>query len=212
MKNWLLVAVIGGLLLTACGMRTPVRPTPIVVVITPQPPATATAMPATIPATLSLTVTPSLTVTSSLTPKPSKTPIPTKTSMPTMAVTLTTKCNTELAAFKTQILAVRKAYRPLVEDVYNYSVELLANDYDEDEVTSAFAGIDAIVVPSCVDAGEILYYFRLLRDTLGPAYVEMRMESALQYPSQDSFELVAGWYYEMSSFEKNIDALIATLP
>jgi hypothetical protein len=40
----------------------------------------------------------------------------------------------------------------------------------------------------------------------------MRMESALQYPSQDSFELVAGWYNEMSGFEKNIDALIDTLP
>jgi hypothetical protein len=117
-----------------------------------------------------------------------------------------------VATFKAKILAVRKAYRPLVDHVYNYSIELIDGGYDEADVTSAFAGIDAIVVPSCVDAGEILYYFRLLRDTLGPAYVEMRMESALQYPSQDSFELVAGWYNEMSSFEKNIDALIATLP
>jgi hypothetical protein len=121
-------------------------------------------------------------------------------------------CKKEVAAFKAQVLAVRKAYQPLVDDVYNYSIELVSSDYDEAEVTSAFAGIDAIKVPSCVDAGEILYYFRLLRDTLEPAYVEMRIESALQYPSQDSFELVAGWYNEMSGFEKNIDALIATLP
>jgi hypothetical protein len=206
MKNLLWVVVLGILLLSACGAPAVSQPTPVVVVVvitnTPPPSATATAVPPT----------PSATLAPSNTPQPSKTPIPTKTSMPTMAVTLTTKCNTELAAFKAQILAVRKAYRPLVEDVYNYSVELLASDYDEADVDSAFAGIDAIAVPSCVDAGEILYYFRLLRDTLGPAYVEMRMESALQYPSQDSFELVAGWYYEMSGFEKNIDALIATLP
>ena len=206
MKNLLWGIVLGTLLFSACGAPAASQPTPVVVVIvitnTPPPSATATAVPPT----------PSATLAPSMTPRPSKTPIPTKTSMPTMAVTLTTKCNTELAAFKAQILAVRKAYRPLVEDVYNYSVELLARDYDEADVDSAFAGIDAIAVPSCVDAGEILYYFRLLRDTLGPAYVEMRIESALQYPSQDSFELVAGWYYEMSGFEKNIDALIATLP
>ena len=206
MKNLLWGIVLGTLLLSACGAPAASQPTPVVVVIvitnTPPPSATATAVPPT----------PSATLAPSMTPQPSKTPIPTKTSMPTMAVTLTTKCNTELAAFKAQILAVRKAYRPLVEDVYNYSVELLARDYDEADVDSAFAGIDAIAVPSCVDAGEILYYFRLLRDTLGPAYVEMRMESALQYPSQDSFELVAGWYQEIEGFEKDIDALIATLP
>jgi hypothetical protein len=206
MKNLLWGIVLGTLLLSACGAPAASQPTPVVVVVvitnTPPPSATATAVPPT----------PSATLAPSNTPQPSKTPIPTKTSMPTMAVTLTTKCNTELAAFKAQILAVRKAYRPLVEDVYNYSVELLANDYDEADVDSAFAGIDAIVVPSCVDAGEILYYFRLLRDTLGPAYVEMRIESALQYPNQDSFELVAGWYQEIEGFEKDINALIATLP
>jgi hypothetical protein len=54
----------------------------------------------------------------------------------------------------------------LVDHVYNYSLELIDGGYDENKVTNIFAGIDAIVVPSCVDAGEILYYFRLLRDTL----------------------------------------------
>ena len=206
MKNLLWGVVLGTLLLSACSAPAASPPTSVVVVVvitnTPPPSATATALPPT----------PSATLVPSNTPKPSKTPIPSKTSMPTRAVTLTTKCNTEVATFKAKILAVRKAYRPLVDHVYNYSIELIDGGYDEADVTSAFAGIDAIVVPSCVDAGEILYYFRLLRDTLGPAYVEMRMESALQYPSQDSFELVAGWYNEMSSFEKNIDALIATLP
>jgi hypothetical protein len=41
-----------------------------------------------------------------------------------------------------------------------------------------------------------------------PVDIEMRVESALQYPSQDSFELVAAWYQEIRGFEKNIDALI----
>jgi uncharacterized lipoprotein YbaY len=63
MKIWLLVGMLGVVLLTACGTSTSFRPTPIVVVITPQQSATITAIPATITTTLSVTLIPSKTLT-----------------------------------------------------------------------------------------------------------------------------------------------------
>lgn len=215
MKNRLIWIMLGVVFMSACGLLATPPPTPIVVVVvvvtnTPPQPATPTAVPATMTAVPATVTAVPATRTSRPAPKPSMTAQPTKAA--TVSPQVLVSCQKEVAAFKLRVLAVRKAYRPLVDDVYNYSIELLANDYDEADVDSAFAGIDTIEVPRCVDAGEILYYFRLLRDTLWPAHIEMRIESALQYPSQDSFALVAGWYQEIEGFERDINALIATLP
>lgn len=199
-------------------------PEPIIVVVTSTPaPATATpvatstytAVPSpteipTMTAVPSETTVPTETTPPTATTVPSKTPKPSKTPRPTATEKVT--CSTQAAPFKARVLAVRKAYRPLVDKVYNYTIELVDASYDEGRVSSAFAGIDSIEVPACADVGEILYYFRLLRDTLEPAFIEMRIESNGHYPSADSFERVRGWHEEIKGFERNIDALIKTIP
>jgi hypothetical protein len=132
---------------------------------------------------------------------------------PTVAPTAATvSCAAEAAPFKAQVLAVRSAYRPLVDQVYRYTLELVDAEFDASRVDRAFADIESIPIPECVDVGEVIYYFRLMRDTLSPAYIEMNIESNGHYPSPESFTRVKGWYAEIKSFDENIDAILATIP
>ena len=206
-------------LCVSCGSPT-VLPTatPIYVVITNTPvPATMTATtvpsPTTIPSATALpteTIIPTETLIPTETPVPTQTPRPSKTPQPTAVPVVS--CATQAAPFKTRVLAVRKAYRPLVDKVYSYTLELVDANFDEARVTAAFAGIDTIEVPACADVGEILYYFRLLRDTLWPAFIEMKIASNGRYPSEESFARVRSWHEEIKGFERNIDELITTIP
>ncbi|MFN7472192.1 MAG: hypothetical protein ACK5S9_11175 [Roseiflexaceae bacterium] len=193
-------------------------PEPIIIVVTNTPPpatATATAS-ATASAVPSQTHTPSATTVPTETPLPSATTVPTATIRPSKTprptATVKVSCAAQAAPFKARVLAVRKAYRPLVDKVYSYTLELVDANFDEARVTAAFAGIDTIEVPACADVGEILYYFRLLRDTLWPAFIEMKIESNGRYPSEESFARVRSWHEEIKTFERNIDELITTIP
>jgi hypothetical protein len=193
-------------------------PEPIIIVVTnTPPPATATAT-----ASATASAVPSQTHTPSATTVPTETPIPSATTVPTATIrpsktprptaTVKVSCAAQAAPFKARVLAVRKAYRPLVDKVYSYTLELVDANFDEARVTAAFAGIDTIEVPACADVGEILYYFRLLRDTLWPAFIEMKIESNGRYPSEESFARVRSWHEEIKTFERNIDELITTIP
>jgi hypothetical protein len=212
-------------LCVSCGVREAVpTPEPIIIVVTnTPPPATATATASAIASTVpSQTHTPSATTVPTETPIPSATSVPTATIPPTATAkpsqtprptaTVKVSCATQAAPFKARVLAVRKAYRPLVDKVYNYTQELVDASFDEARVTTAFAGIDSIDVPACVDASEILYSFGLLRDTLMTAFIEMRIESNGQYPSEESFARVRSWHEEIKGFERDIDANIKKIP
>ena len=193
-------------------------PEPIIIVVTNTPPPVT----ASITASATASAVPTQTHTPSATTVPTETPIPSATSVPTATIrpsrtprptaTVKVSCAAQAAPFKARVLAVRKAYRPLVDKVYSYTLELVDANFDEARVTAAFAGIDTIEVPACADVGEILYYFRLLRDTLWPAFIEMRIESNGRYPSEESFARVRSWHEEIKSFERNIDDLITTIP
>lgn len=200
-----LLCVIG--MLVGCAPAAAVAtPTPIYVVVTntvaptapPAPEPTASPAPAA--------------------PEPTTSPVPAETATtapvePTVAPTAATvSCAAEAAPFKAQVLAVRSAYRPLVDQVYRYTLELVDAEFDASRVDRAFADIESIPIPECVDVGEVIYYFRLMRDTLSPAYIEMNIESNGHYPSPESFTRVKGWYAEIKSFDENIDAILATIP
>lgn len=193
-------------------------PEPIIIVVTNTPPPVT----ASVTASATASAVPTQTHTPSATTVPTETPIPSATSVPTATIrpsrtprptaTVKVSCAAQAAPFKARVLAVRKAYRPLVDKVYSYTLELVDANFDEARVTAAFAGIETIEVPACADVGEILYYFRLLRDTLWPAFIEMRIESNGRYPSEESFARVRSWHEEIKSFERNIDELITTIP
>jgi hypothetical protein len=193
-------------------------PVPIIIVVTNTPPPVT----ASVTASATASAVPTQTHTPSATTVPTETPIPSATSVPTATIrpsrtprptaTVKVSCAAQAAPFKARVLAVRKAYRPLVDKVYSYTLELVDANFDEARVTAAFAGIETIEVPACADVGEILYYFRLLRDTLWPAFIEMRIESNGRYPSEESFARVRSWHEEIKSFERNIDELITTIP
>lgn len=217
-SKFLLLLLILSVCVSCAGATVVPTPEPIIIVVTnTPPPATATAT-----ASATASAVPSQTHTPSATTVPTETPIPSATSVPTATIrpsrtprptaTVKVSCAAQAAPFKARVLAVRKAYRPLVDKVYSYTLELVDANFDEARVTAAFAGIDTIEVPACADVGEILYYFRLLRDTLWPAFIEMRIESNGRYPSEESFARVRGWHEEIKSFERNIDDLITTIP
>jgi hypothetical protein len=217
-SKFLLLLLILSVCVSCAGATVVPTPEPIIIVVTnTPPPATATAT-----ASATASAVPSQTHTPSATTVPTETPIPSATSVPTATIrpsrtprptaTVKVSCAAQAAPFKSRVLAVRKAYRPLVDKVYSYTLELVDANFDEARVTAAFAGIDTIEVPACADVGEILYYFRLLRDTLWPAFIEMRIESNGRYPSEESFARVRSWHEEIKSFERNIDDLITTIP
>ena len=217
-SKFLLLLLILSVCVSCAGAAVVPTPEPIIIVVTSTPPAaTATAT-----ASATASAVPSQTHTPSATTVPTETPIPSATSVPTATIrpsrtprptaTVKVSCAAQAAPFKSRVLAVRKAYRPLVDKVYSYTLELVDANFDEARVTAAFAGIDTIEVPACADVGEILYYFRLLRDTLWPAFIEMRIESNGRYPSEESFARVRSWHEEIKSFERNIDDLITTIP
>jgi hypothetical protein len=217
-SKFLLLLLILSVCVSCAGATVVPTPEPIIIVVTnTPPPATATAT-----ASATASAVPSQTHTPSATTVPTETPIPSATSVPTATIrpsrtprptaTVKVSCAAQAAPFKARVLAVRKAYRPLVDKVYSYTLELVDANFDEARVTAAFAGIDTIEVPACADVGEILYYFRLLRDTLWPAFIEMRIESNGRYPSEESFARVRSWHEEIKSFERNIDDLITTIP
>jgi hypothetical protein len=217
-SKFLLLLLILSVCVSCAGATVVPTPEPIIIVVTnTPPPATATAT-----ASATASAVPSQTHTPSATTVPTETPIPSATSVPTATIrpsrtprptaTVKVSCAAQAAPFKSRVLAVRKAYRPLVDKVYSYTLELVDANFDEARVTAAFAGIDTIEVPACADVGEILYYFRLLRDTLWPAFIEMRIESNGRYPSEESFARVRSWHEEIKSFERNIDELITTIP
>ena len=223
-SKFLLLLLILSVCVSCAGTTVVPTPEPIIVVVTntpPPPTSTATAS-ATASAVPSQTHTPSATTVPTETPIPSATTVPTATTPPTATAkpsktprptaTVKVSCATQAAPFKARVLAVRKAYRPLVDKVYNYTQELVDASFDEARVTAAFAGIDTINVPACVDASEILYSFGLLRDTLLTAFIEMRIESNGQYPSEESFARVRSWHEEIKGFESDIDANIKKIP
>lgn len=235
MSSKFLLMLITLTLCVSCGVREVVpTPEPIIIVVTNTPPpatATASATASTVPSqthTPSATTVPTETPIPSTTTVPTETPIPTATTVPTVTTpptatakpsktprptaTVKVSCAAQAAPFKARVLAVRKAYRPLVDKVYSYTLELVDASFDEARVTAAFAGIDSIDVPACVDASEILYSFGLLRDTLLTAFIEMRIESNGRYPSEESFVRVRSWHEEIKTFERNIDELITTIP
>jgi len=217
-SKFLLLLLILSVCVSCAGATVVPTPEPIIIVVTnTPPPATATAT-----ASATASAVPSQTHTPSATTVPTETPIPSATTVPEATIrpsrtprptaTVKVSCAAQAAPFKSRVLAVRKAYRPLVDKVYSYTLELVDANFDEARVTAAFAGIDTIEVPACADVGEILYYFRLLRDTLWPAFIEMRIESNGRYPSEESFARVRSWHEEIKSFERNIDDLITTIP
>ena len=217
-SKFLLLLLILSVCVSCAGAAVVPTPEPIIIVVTSTPPAataTATAS-ATASAVPSQTHTPSATTVPTETPLPSATTVPTATIRPSKTprptATVKVSCAAQAAPFKARVLAVRKAYRPLVDKVYSYTLELVDANFDEARVTAAFAGIDTIEVPACADVGEILYYFRLLRDTLWPAFIEMKIESNGRYPSEESFARVRSWHEEIKTFERNIDELITTIP
>lgn len=217
-SKFLLLLLILSVCVSCAGAAVVPTPEPIIIVVTNTPPpatATATAS-ATASAVPSQTHTPSATTVPTETPLPSATTVPTATIRPSKTprptATVKVSCAAQAAPFKARVLAVRKAYRPLVDKVYSYTLELVDANFDEARVTAAFAGIDTIEVPACADVGEILYYFRLLRDTLWPAFIEMKIESNGRYPSEESFARVRSWHEEIKTFERNIDELITTIP
>lgn len=217
-SKFLLLLLILSVCVSCAGATVVPTPEPIIIVVTnTPPPATATAT-----ASATASAVPSQTHTPSATTVPTETPIPSATTVPEATIrpsrtprptaTVKVSCAAQAAPFKSRVLAVRKAYRPLVDKVYSYTLELVDANFDEARVTAAFAGIDTIEVPACAGVGEILYYFRLLRDTLWPAFIEMRIESNGRYPSEESFARVRSWHEEIKSFERNIDDLITTIP
>ena len=217
-SKFLLLLLILSVCVSCAGATVVPTPEPIIIVVTnTPPPATATAT-----ASATASAVPSQTHTPSATTVPTETPIPSATTVPEATIrpsrtprptaTVKVSCAAQAAPFKSRVLAVRKAYRPLVDKVYSYTLELVDANFDEARVTAAFAGIDTIEVPACADVGEILYYFRLLRDTLWPAFIEMRIESNGRYPSEESFARVRSWHEEIKTFERNIDELITTIP
>ena len=217
-SKFLLLLLILSVCVSCAGAAVVPTPEPIIIVVTSTPPAaTATAT-----ASATASAVPSQTHTPSATTVPTETPIPSATTVPTATIrpsktprptaTVKVSCAAQAAPFKARVLAVRKAYRPLVDKVYSYTLELVDANFDEARVTAAFAGIDTIEVPACADVGEILYYFRLLRDTLWPAFIEMKIESNGRYPSEESFARVRSWHEEIKTFERNIDELITTIP
>ena len=217
-SKFLFLLLILSVCVSCAGAAVVPTPEPIIIVVTSTPPpATATA---TASATASAVPSPTHTPTASTIP--TETPIPSATTVPTATIrpsrtprptaTVKVSCAAQAAPFKARVLAVRKAYRPLVDKVYSYTLELVDANFDEARVTAAFAGIDTIEVPACADVGEILYYFRLLRDTLWPAFIEMKIESNGRYPSEESFARVRSWHEEIKTFERNIDELITTIP
>ncbi len=223
-SKFLLLLLILSVCVSCAGAAVVPTHEPIIIVVTSTPPpatATATAS-ATASAVPSPTHTPTATTVPTETPIPSATTVPTATKPPTATAkpsktprptaTVKVSCAAQAAPFKARVLAVRKAYRPLVDKVYSYTLELVDANFDEARVTAAFAGIDTIEVPACADVGEILYYFRLLRDTLWPAFIEMKIASNGRYPSEESFARVRSWHEEIKSFERNIDELITTIP
>ena len=223
-SKFLFLLLILSVCVSCAGAAVVPTPEPIIIVVTSTPPpATATA---TASATASAVPSPTHTPTASTVPTetsiPSATTVPTATKPPTATAkpsktprptaTVKVSCAAQAAPFKARVLAVRKAYRPLVDKVYSYTLELVDANFDEARVTAAFAGIDTIEVPACADVGEILYYFRLLRDTLWPAFIEMKIASNGRYPSEESFARVRSWHEEIKGFERNIDELITTIP
>jgi hypothetical protein len=82
----------------------------------------------------------------------------------------------------------------------------------EGAVNEVFAGLNSLRAPTCADQPtEIVYYLKLMRDTMLPAFVEMRVEIAFGEPSTASRRLVYDWVVEVVEFDTEIGKLLAQM-
>lgn len=86
-------------------------------------------------------------------------------------------------------------------------------DVDQSQVETLFADLPTIPAPTCVDeAPEIINYLGLMRDTLYPAFVEIKVELVTGNPDAQSYARVHGWIGVLRTFEREINTRLAALP
>ncbi len=175
---------------------------------------TATATETMIPtATATETVVPTDTPVPTETIPPTKTRVPTETPVPTATVDRISACKKELAPFIQKATQMRKDAGVLANVMAYYVQEIYLPGTSEGAVNEVFAGLNGMRVPTCADQPtEIAYYLKLMRDTMIPAFVEMRVEIAFGSPSAASRRVVYDWVVEVVEFDKEIGRLLAQMP
>jgi hypothetical protein len=122
-------------------------------------------------------------------------------------------CKKELAPFIQKATQMRKDAGVLANVMAYYVQEIYLPGTSKGAVNEVFAGLNSVRVPTCADQPtEIVYYLKLMRDTMLPAFVEMEVEIAFGSPSAASRRLVYDWVVEVVEFDTEIGKLLAQLP
>ena len=146
------------------------------------------------------------------TPRATTTPVASATSV-TTTDSRADACVAAVDAFVPPVTTLFRAAQAQVSILEAYVQRTTVADVDQAQVEALFADLPTIPVPTCVDeAPEIINYLGLMRDTLYPAFVEMKVELAMGNPDAQSYARVQGWLDELRTFEREIDARLAALP
>lgn len=122
-------------------------------------------------------------------------------------------CENDITAFTLQIQKIFEGAQAQTDILEAYVQKTSITRVDPTQVDALFEQLALINAPLCIDEPlEIVSYLGLMRDTLRPGFVELKVELANGNPDNQSYARVSSWISELHGFEKEITSRIKSMP
>jgi len=124
-----------------------------------------------------------------------------------------TTCKNDVTAFTPQIQAIFEGAQAQTDILEAYVQKASITGVDPTQVDTLFEQLAQINAPLCINEPlEIVSYLGLMRDTLRPGFVELKVELAHGNPDSQSYARVRSWVGELHGFEQEITSRIKSMP
>ena len=122
-------------------------------------------------------------------------------------------CENDVTVFTRQIQAIFEGAQAQTDILEAYVQKASITGVDPTQVDALFEQLAQIKAPLCINEPlEIVSYLGLMRDTLRPGFVEVKVELAYGNPDSQSYARVRSWVSELHGFEQEITSRIKSMP
>jgi hypothetical protein len=122
-------------------------------------------------------------------------------------------CENDVTAFTPQIQEIFEGAQAQTDILEAYVAKASITGVDPTQVDALFEQLAQINAPLCINEPlEIVSYLGLMRDTLRPGFVEIKVELGYGNPDSESYARVRSWVGELHGFEQEITSRIKSIP
>ena len=122
-------------------------------------------------------------------------------------------CVSAIDTFTAQVEPLYQTAQTHVDTLEAYVQRAPLSGVDPVQIDTLFASLETIDAPLCIDEPlEMIDRLRLMRDTLRPGFVELKVELAYGNPDAASYARVQGWIDELQRFESDLNARFTSMP